>query len=106
MPPAQIPAGGTYVAAGPNTVSVINTATNTVTATIPVGINSFPSGVAVTPNGSKVYVALSGFLAEADLGLAKIRLWVSSVMGMIFFPLRLVASNAPRPLVAFRASSM
>jgi len=67
MPPAQIPAGGTYVAAGPNTVSVINTATNTVTATIPVGINSFPSGVAVTPNGSKVYVALSGFLAEADL---------------------------------------
>ena len=39
-----------------NTVSVIATATNTVTATIPVG-SSTPVGVAVTPDGSKVYVA-------------------------------------------------
>jgi YVTN family beta-propeller protein len=38
-----------------NTVSVIATATNTVSATIPVG--SGPDGVAVTPDGSKVYVA-------------------------------------------------
>jgi len=38
-----------------NTVLVINTATNTVTATIPVGNN--PYGVAVTLDGSKVYVA-------------------------------------------------
>ena len=38
-----------------NTVSVINTATNTVTATIPVGANPF--GVSVSPDGSKVYVA-------------------------------------------------
>ena len=38
-----------------NTVSVIDTATNTVIATIPVG--SSPFGVAVTPDGSKVYVA-------------------------------------------------
>jgi YVTN family beta-propeller protein len=36
-----------------NTVSVIDTATNTVTATIPVG-GSYPTGVAVTPDGSKV----------------------------------------------------
>jgi YVTN family beta-propeller protein len=36
------------------TVSVIDTATNTVTGTIPVG--AFPGGVAVTPDGSKVYV--------------------------------------------------
>ena len=35
-------------------VSVIDTATNTVIATIPVGIG--PRGVAVTPDGSKVYV--------------------------------------------------
>ena len=40
---------------GANTVSVIDTATNTVTATIPVGAG--PLGVAVTPDGSKVYVA-------------------------------------------------
>ena len=33
-----------------NTVSVIDTGTNTVIATVPVGLN--PSGIAVTPNGS------------------------------------------------------
>ncbi len=39
-----------------NTVSVIDTATNTVIGSpIPVGNN--PYGVAVTPDGSKVYVA-------------------------------------------------
>ncbi len=38
----------------PNTVSVIDTAMNTVSATIPVGIT--PLGVAVSPDGSKVYV--------------------------------------------------
>ena len=47
-----------YVASGGgdinNTVSVIDTATNTVIATIPVG--NLPIGVAVTPDGSKVYV--------------------------------------------------
>src|SRR6516165_163218 len=37
------------------TVSVIDTATNTVSATIPVGL--LPFGVAVNPDGSKVYVA-------------------------------------------------
>jgi YVTN family beta-propeller protein len=36
-----------------NTVSVIDTATNTVVATIPVGN---PLGVAITPDGTKVYV--------------------------------------------------
>ncbi|MBL0057140.1 MAG: beta-propeller fold lactonase family protein [Chitinophagaceae bacterium] len=37
-----------------NNVSVINTATNTVVATI--GVGSMPIGVSVTPDGSKVYV--------------------------------------------------
>jgi YVTN family beta-propeller protein len=37
-----------------NTVSVIDTKTNTVTATIPIGVG--PVGVAVNPDGSKVYV--------------------------------------------------
>ena len=45
-----------YVAnSGANTVSVIDTATNTVLVTIPVG--QFPSGVAVTPDGKRAYVA-------------------------------------------------
>lgn len=43
---------------GLNTVSVINTTTNTVSKTISVG--TFPQGIAVLPNGSKVYVANSG----------------------------------------------
>src|SRR5439155_1628016 len=37
------------------TVSVIDTASNTVMATAPVG--NFPNGVAVTPDGARVYVA-------------------------------------------------
>ena len=41
-----------------DTVSVITTATNTVVATITVG--NQPSGVAVTPDGTKVYVANRG----------------------------------------------
>ncbi|MDD4249340.1 MAG: PKD domain-containing protein, partial [Methanosarcina sp.] len=43
---------------GSNTVSVIDTTTNNVTATVPVG-NS-PYGVAVNPDGTKVYVTNSG----------------------------------------------
>jgi YVTN family beta-propeller protein len=41
-----------------NNVSVINTTTNTVVATIPVGIAPF--GVAASPDGSTVYVSNSG----------------------------------------------
>ncbi|MBV8890794.1 MAG: hypothetical protein JO266_02270, partial [Acidobacteria bacterium] len=45
-----------YVANGAsNTVSVIDTAANKVTAAIPVG--TAPFGVAVTPDGRRIYVA-------------------------------------------------
>ncbi|WP_176542434.1 YncE family protein, partial [Bacillus toyonensis] len=44
-----------YVAnLGSNNVSVINTVSNTVVATIPVGLN--PRSVAITPNGQFAYV--------------------------------------------------
>jgi YVTN family beta-propeller protein len=43
---------------GSNNVSVIDTATNTVIATIPVG--SLPYGAAVAPDGSTVYVTNQG----------------------------------------------
>ena len=43
---------------GSNTVSVINTATNTVVATIPVGI--VPGLLAVSPDGTRVYVPNQG----------------------------------------------
>ena len=45
-----------YIANG-NNVSVVDTATNTITATIAVGPS--PYGVAVTPDGTKVYVTNS-----------------------------------------------
>lgn len=41
-----------------NTVSVINTATNTVVGTVPVG--AFPVGVAVTPDNAFAYVVNTG----------------------------------------------
>ena len=45
-----------YVAnAGTDSVSVIETATNTVTAEVPVGVE--PEGVAITPDGTRAYVA-------------------------------------------------
>src|SRR6516164_6302761 len=44
---------------GSSTVSVISTATNTVTG-IPIPVGSLPIGVAVTPDGSRVYVANQG----------------------------------------------
>ncbi|MBI1929569.1 carboxypeptidase regulatory-like domain-containing protein, partial [Candidatus Poribacteria bacterium] len=51
------PSGSTVYVANElsNTVSVIDTATHTVTDTVPVG--SYPYGVAVHPSGSTVYVA-------------------------------------------------
>jgi YVTN family beta-propeller protein len=49
-----VPNAGSGAMAG-NTVSVIDTATNTVIATVLVGFG--PSGVAITPDGGHVYVA-------------------------------------------------
>ena len=43
---------------GDNTVSVLNLSTNSVTATLAVGVQ--PYGVSVTPDGSKVYVSNFG----------------------------------------------
>ena len=51
-------AAPSYVAnGGSNTVSVIDTATKTVVATV--GVGSVPDGIAVTPDGTHVYVANS-----------------------------------------------
>src|SRR5208283_1014230 len=43
----------------PGTVSVIDAATNTVVATVQVG--AVPIGVAITPTGTRAYVAYGGF---------------------------------------------
>ena len=42
---------------GDNAVSVIDTATNNVAQTVNLGTYSYPFGVAVSPDGTKVYVA-------------------------------------------------
>lgn len=54
---AQALAQNAYITnSSDNTVSVINTATNTVTKTIPVGVGTQPFGVAVTSDGTTAYV--------------------------------------------------
>jgi YVTN family beta-propeller protein len=57
--PAAANAQNAYIAnSADNTVSVIDTASNTVTSTIPVG--TYPLGVAVTPDGAKAYITNNG----------------------------------------------
>ena len=56
--PVPPPAGFAYIAnsgVGNGTVSVINTANNSVVATIPLGQS--PTGVAISPDGGKVYIS-------------------------------------------------
>src|SRR5580704_167769 len=48
-----------------NTISIIDSATNTVTATVKV-LGTFPEGVAVTPDGSKVLVTLRAGTSDGD----------------------------------------
>jgi YVTN family beta-propeller protein len=58
-----------YVAnSASDSVSVIDTASNTVIATIPDA--SFPQGLAVTPDGSRVYTANSGSSTVAVINAA------------------------------------
>jgi YVTN family beta-propeller protein len=59
--------------AGSNNVSVIETATNTVVATVPVG--AFPVGVAVNPAGTRALAAELGMrplVGHSHLGLDKL----------------------------------
>uniref|UniRef100_UPI000A96E89D YncE family protein n=1 Tax=Rhodococcus marinonascens TaxID=38311 RepID=UPI000A96E89D len=52
---------------GDGTVSVIDTATNTVVETVPVG--AAPQGVAITPDGSRAYVANLGDNTVSVIGI-------------------------------------
>jgi YVTN family beta-propeller protein len=53
-----------------NSVSVIDTATNTVDTTISLGTNRNPFGVAITPDGSRAYVTINSPNLVAVIDLA------------------------------------
>ncbi len=58
---APTPATTAYVTnLDSNSISVINTATNRVTATITLPVGAFPEGIAVNPAGTRLYVATNG----------------------------------------------
>ena len=46
-----------YVACADGAISVINTATNTVSATVTLAYGDNPNALAITPNGEYVYVS-------------------------------------------------
>ncbi len=52
---------GAITSNGPNRVDVIDTETNAITTTIPIGGSNYgPTGVAITPDGNRVYVTNRG----------------------------------------------
>jgi YVTN family beta-propeller protein len=67
--PAKATSFGYVVNAVDNTVSVIDTASNAVVATIPVG--SLPVGVATTPDGTRAYVTNAGDNTVSVIDTAK-----------------------------------
>ena len=66
---------------GDNSVSVINTASNTVLTTISVGNN--PWGISVSPNGSNVYVANQGNISAPNNTVSVINTATSTVSATI-----------------------
>ena len=67
--PVAVTPNGSFAYVGnrfSNNISVIDTATNTVTTTVPIGD---PTGIAITPNGAFAYVTdgTSGVVNVIDL---------------------------------------
>lgn len=65
---------------GSASVSVINTATNTVSSTIPVGISPF--GVAITPDGEYVYVTNGGSASVSVIETATNTITATIIVGI------------------------
>ena len=66
---------------GSNSVSVIDTATNTVMATVPVGNN--PVGVAITPDGRYAYVANANSGTVSVIDMATNTVGATVAVGMV-----------------------
>jgi YVTN family beta-propeller protein len=79
-----------------NTVSVIDTATNTVIATIPLGTFAFPHGVAVTPDGLRVYVVNSALGTVSVIDTATNTVVTTISVGSNPFGLAIMPSIAPK----------
>ena len=81
-----------------NTVSVIDTTTNTVTATVVAG-SSFPRGVAVNPAGTRLYVAIPAFGNVSVLDTATNAITATLTVGTspIAFGLFIGPGAAPPP---------
>src|SRR5712692_8814527 len=70
-----------YVTNASGTVSVIDTTTNTVVATIPVGL--FPSGVAITPDGTRAYVVNQFVTNQGDNTVSVIDTMTNTIVATI-----------------------
>src|SRR6266851_4582487 len=70
-----------YVTNASGTVSVIDTTTNTVVATIPVGL--FPSGVAITPDGTRAYVINQFVTNQGDNTVSVIDTMTNTIVATI-----------------------
>lgn len=62
-----------------STVSVIDTATNTVTSTIALAANAFPRGVIFSPSGTRAYVAQQGLSSLAVIDTTGIPAVISTI---------------------------
>jgi len=81
-------------------VSVIATAGNTLTATVGLGIDSYPRGVAVTPDGKSVYVALESYTDVSVIATASNM--VTATVGVRNGSWGIAI--APTPFAAFKAA--
>ena len=75
-----------------NSVSVIDTATNSVVATIAVG----GFGVAITPDGTRAYVAGGGFNTVAVIDTATNTVVADIFVGVYVFPSGIAITPAPQ----------
>jgi YVTN family beta-propeller protein len=82
---------------------VISTATNTLIATIPVG--SLPTGIAVTPDGSDVYVAIRSSSTASVIDTATNTV-VASGIAVAPGPQDLVIFNPTTPFAAFTIDNL
>lgn len=93
---ARSPAQNAYITnVTSNNVSVIDTATDTAIGS-PIPVESEPHGVAVTPDGSKVYVANSGDNSVSVIDASKNVVTVTIPVGESPFAFGIFMQPAPR----------